>query len=72
MCEQVEALTERYENLDIRRKREAEGYQADIGALKQKLKHLEQQLLRATITKAKGKLPLTLCIRGAVSKNLSK
>jgi len=53
MCEQVETLTERYENLDIRRKREAEGYQADIGALKQKLKHLEQQLLRATITKAK-------------------
>ena len=56
MCEQVESLTERYENLDIRRKREAEGYQSDIGALKQKLKHLEQQLLRATITKAKGKL----------------
>ena len=56
MCEQVEILTERYENLEIRRKREAEGYQADISTLKQKLKHLEQQLMRATITKAKGKL----------------
>jgi len=53
MCEQVEILTERYENLEIRRKREAEGYQADVSTLKQKLKHLEQQLMRATITKAK-------------------
>merc|ERR1719436_1403964 len=53
MCEQVEILTERYENLEIRRKREGEGYQADISTLKQKLKHLEQQLMRATITKAK-------------------
>ena len=55
MCEQVENLSGRYEGLEIRRKREAEGYQADISALKQKLKHLEQQLVRATINKAKGK-----------------
>ena len=53
MCEQVETLSERYEGLEIRRKREAEGYQADISALKQKLKQLEQQLVRATINKAK-------------------
>ena len=55
MCEQVEILSERYESLETRRKREAEGYQADISTLKQKLKHLEQQLVRATINKAKGK-----------------
>ena len=55
MCEQVEIISERYESLETRRKREAEGYQADISTLKQKLKHLEQQLVRATIKKAKGK-----------------
>jgi hypothetical protein len=54
MCEQAEVISERYEGLETRRKREAEGYQADISALKQKLKHLEQQLVRATINKAKG------------------
>ena len=54
MCEQVEILSERYESLEIRRKREGEGYQTDISTLKQKLRHLEQQLVRATITKAKG------------------
>ena len=55
MSEQVEIISERYESLETRRKREAEGYQADISTLKQKLKHLEQQLVRATINKAKGK-----------------
>ena len=55
MCEQVEIISQRYEGLETRRKREAEGYQADISTLKQKLKHLEQQLVRATINKAKGK-----------------
>ena len=54
MCEQFEILSERYESLEIRRKREGEGYQTDISTLKQKLRHLEQQLVRATITKAKG------------------
>ena len=53
MCEQVEHLKERYESLETRKKREGEGYQADINTLKQKLRHVEQQLVRATITKAK-------------------
>ena len=60
MCEQVEHLRERYEGLEIRRKREAEGYQADINTLKQKLKHVEQQLIRTTITKAKGNVLISM------------
>ena len=55
MIEQVESLRERYENMETRRKREVEGYQADVNILRQKLRHVEQQLVRATIAKAKGK-----------------
>jgi len=53
MIEQVESLRSRYEACETRRKREAEGYQADINILRQKLKHVEQQLIRASLAKAK-------------------
>lgn len=54
MVDQVDLLKDRYENLEQRRKNEAEGYQADINLLKQKLKHVEQQLVRALVSKTKG------------------
>jgi len=53
MIEQVESLKSRYESCETRRKREGEGYQADINILRQKLKHVEHQLLRASSAKAK-------------------
>ena len=56
MVDQVDLLRDRYENLEKRRKGEAEGYQADINLLKQKLRHVEQQLIRSAVTKTKGKL----------------
>ena len=55
MVDQVDTLKERYENLEKRRKQEGEGYQADIHLLKQKLRHVEQQLVRAAVTRSKGK-----------------
>ena len=55
MVDQVDALKDRYENLEKRRKQEGEGYQADIHLLKQKLRHVEQQLVRAAVTRSKGK-----------------
>ena len=54
MVDQVELLKERYEGLEKRRRNEAEGYQADINLLKQKIKHMEQQLIKAAVTKTKG------------------
>ena len=54
MIDQVDVLKQRYEALETRRKREAEGYQTDINLLRQKLRHVEQQLIRAGIAKAKG------------------
>lgn len=53
MVDQVDLLRDRYENLEKRRKGEAEGYQADINLLKQKLRHVEQQLIRSAVTKTK-------------------
>ena len=60
MIEQVESLKSRYEACETRRKREGEGYQADINILRQKLKHVEQQLIRASIAKAKGTVLMLL------------
>ena len=60
MVDQVDLLRDRYENLEKRRKGEAEGYQADINLLKQKLRHVEQQLIRSAVTKTKGKLIITI------------
>lgn len=56
MVDQVDSLKDRYENLEKRRKKEAEGYQADVNLLKQKLRTVESQLVRAAVAKTKGKL----------------
>lgn len=53
MVDQVDVLKDRYEALENRRKAESEGYQSDIKMLKQKLKYVEQQLVRATLAKGK-------------------
>ena len=55
MVDQVDVLKDRYENLEKRRKNEAEGYQATINLMKQKLRHVEQQLVRSAVTRTKGK-----------------
>ena len=54
MVEQVESLKERCENLESRKRREAEGYQADLALLRQKMRQVEQQLVRAALARAKG------------------
>ena len=54
MVEQVESLKDRYTQLEKRKRGEAEGYQADIKLLRQKVKQVEQQLVRASLAKAKG------------------
>ena len=65
----MDSLRDRYENLEKRRKNEAEGYQADINLLKQKLRHVEQQLIRSAVTKTKGKLITILSMM--IFKNVS-
>ena len=60
MVDTVDALKERYANLEKRRKNEAEGYQADINLLKQKLTHLEQKLVLSAVAKTKGTSLLTV------------
>ena len=55
MVDTVDTLKERYENLEKRRKNEGEGHQADINLLKQKLRHVEQQLVLSAVAKTKGK-----------------
>ena len=55
MVEQVEHLKDKYESLENRRKNEAQGYQTDVKILKEKLRHVEQKLVRATLAKCKGK-----------------
>ena len=54
MVEQVELLKEKYESLEGRRKTEAEGFQTDVKILKEKLRHVEQKLIRASLAKVKG------------------
>ena len=58
MVDQVDSLKDRYENLEKRRKNEAEGYQADVNLLKQKLRNVESQLVRAAVAKTKGELDI--------------
>ena len=55
MVEQVETLKERHSQLERRKRSESEGYQADIKLLRQKVKQVENQLVRASVAKAKGK-----------------
>jgi len=52
----VESLKEKYESLESRRKTEGQGYQTDVKILKEKLRHVEQKLVRATLAKIKGTL----------------
>ena len=54
MVEQVEHLKEKYESLETRRRTEAQGFQTDVKILKEKLRHVEQKLVRATLAKVKG------------------
>ena len=54
MVEQVEHLKDKYESLENRRKNESQGYQTDVKILKEKLRHVEQKLVRATLAKCKG------------------
>ena len=51
----MEHLKEKYESLEQRRKVEAQGYQTDVKILQDKLRHVEQKLVRATLAKVKGK-----------------
>ena len=55
MADQVESLKDRYDELQQRKRSEAQGYQADINLLKQKIKQIEQQVVKTAVTKAKGK-----------------
>ena len=55
MVGQSDALRDRYEDLERRKRSEAEGYQSDVKLLQQKMRRIETQLGRAAISKAKGK-----------------
>jgi hypothetical protein len=55
MVEQVDALRDRHDSLERRKRREAEGYSADVRLLKEKMRQVESQMGRAAIAKAKGK-----------------
>ena len=55
MVGQCDALRDRYEDLERRKRSEAEGYQSDVKLLQQKMRRIETQLGRAAISKAKGK-----------------
>ncbi len=54
MMDQVDKLKERYEDLEKRKRNEAQGYQSDVKLLNQKIRHVENQLMRASLTKSKG------------------
>ena len=56
MVGQCDALRDRYEDLERRKRSEAEGYQSDVRLLQQKMRRIETQLGRAAISKAKGKI----------------
>ena len=55
MVGQCDTLRDRYEDLERRKRSEAEGYQNDVRLLQQKMRRIETQLARAAISKAKGK-----------------
>ena len=64
MSEQMESLRERYEQLELRKKREAEGYQTDIKMLQEKMKKVENKLVMEAVSKSKGdEITFILCIR---------
>ena len=59
MVGQCDTLRDRYEDLERRKRSEAEGYQNDVRLLQQKMRRIETQLARAAISKAKGKIKVT-------------
>ena len=59
MVGQCDTLRDRYEDLERRKRSEAEGYQNDVRLLQQKMRRIETQLGRAAISKAKGKIKVT-------------
>ncbi|CAL8263550.1 unnamed protein product [Merluccius merluccius] len=50
MAKRVQLMTQRYEALEKRRSMEAEGFKADLKLLRQKLKDVEKQLLKVTLS----------------------
>ena len=65
MVGQSDALRDRYEDLERRKRSEAEGYQSDVKLLQQKMRRIETQLGRAAISKAKGKIESDVVGEGA-------
>ena len=65
MVGQCDALRDRYEDLERRKRSEAEGYQSDVRLLQQKMRRIETQLGRAAISKAKGKIENDVFGKGA-------
>merc|ERR1712013_822067 len=55
MQEQVAVLTERSEKLEVRRAREAEGYQAELRQVRSRQQQLEEKLLAITAACREGK-----------------
>jgi len=55
MQEQVSVLTERSEKLEVRRAREAEGYQAELRQVRSRQQQLEEKLLAITAACQEGK-----------------
>ena len=71
LVDHVEMLKAQNLDLEGRKKREAQGYQADVAMLQQKMKHVEQQMVKSAITKSKGKARLCFkkCPRTKIKKN---
>jgi len=53
MSDEIDVLRARCDQLQRRKRQEAEGYQQDVRLLQEKIKRVEQQLVRAAVTKAK-------------------
>lgn len=50
MAKRLQLMTQRYEALEKRRSMEAEGFKADLKLLRQKLKDVEKQLVKVTLS----------------------
>ena len=53
MADQVDAMRDRHEDSERRRKMEASGYQSDVKLLQQKIKQVEMQMVKAAVGKSK-------------------
>ncbi len=54
MADQIETMRDRNDDLERRKKLEAQGYRADVKLLQQKIRQVEQQLVGAAVAKSKG------------------